>query len=226
MDRLSVIIPALDAAAGIREVLACLLRDGTPPGEIIVVDGGSVDDTVALACRMGAEVMTAKRGRGNQMAAGAAAASGEWLLFLHADTVLQADWRTEAANFMARRDNLGRAAVFRLSLDDPSPKARRVEWVARLRSRLLGLPYGDQGLLISRCFHDALGGFRPMPIMEDVDMARRIGCRRLVTLDSEARTSAVRYRRSGYTLRMLRNLLCLACYFAGLPPSRIARFYG
>ena len=226
MDRLSVIIPALDAAAGIEGVLACLLRDGVPPGEIIVVDGGSVDATVALVRRMGATVMTAKRGRGNQMAAGAAAASGEWLLFLHADTVLQGSWRTEVANFMARRENLGRAAVFRLSLDDPCPMARRVEWVARLRGRLLGLPYGDQGLLISRRFHDALGGFRPMPIMEDVDMARRIGRRRLDTLDSEARTSAVRYRRSGYPLRMLRNLLCLACYFAGLPPSRIARLYG
>ncbi len=226
MDRLSVIIPALDATAGIRDVLACLLGDGTPPGEIIVVDGGSVDSTVVLARRMGATVMTAERGRGNQMAAGAAAAGGEWMLFLHADTVLQAGWRTQAANFMARPDNLGRAAVFRLSLDDPSSMARRVEWVARLRSRLLGLPYGDQGLLISRRFHDALGGFRPMPIMEDVDMARRIGRRRLVTLDSEARTSAVRYRRSGYTRRMLRNLLCLTCYFAGLPPSRIARLYG
>ena len=112
MDRLCVIIPALDASAGIRDVLACLLRDGTPPGEIIVVDGGSVDATVAVARRMGATIMTAKRGRGSQMAAGAAAASGEWLLFLHADTVLQAGWRTEVANFMARRDNLGRAAVF------------------------------------------------------------------------------------------------------------------
>ena len=226
MNRLSVIIPALDAEAGLPAVLTVLRQHGAPADEIIVVDGGSADATAALAREHGATVLQAPRGRGNQLAAGAAAASGEWLLFLHADTVPGPGWEGAVRGFMARGDSLRRAAVFRLRLDDSSVMARRVEWAARHRSRFLGLPYGDQGLLVSRVFYDALGGFRPMPVMEDVDMVRRIGRRRLVTLDCEARTSAVRYRRAGYARRSLRNLLCLACYFAGLPPSRIARLYG
>ncbi len=226
MERLSVIIPALDAEARIGELLRRLERGGAPPAEIIVVDGGSRDGTVEVARRMGARVVTARRGRGTQMAAGAAAAGGGWLLFLHADTVPGAAWREAVGDFVARRENGRRAAVFRLRFDDPRPRARLVEWLAAKRSRILGLAYGDQGLLISRRFHDELGGFRQVPIMEDVDMVRRIGRRRLVTLDCEATTSAERYRRSGYGPRMARNLLCLACYYAGMAPSRIARLYG
>ncbi|MDA0221230.1 MAG: glycosyl transferase family 2, partial [Proteobacteria bacterium] len=94
------------------------------------------------------------------------------------------------------------------------------------RARRFGLPYGDQGLLIARDFYETLGGFRPLPIMEDVDLVRRIGKARLTTLQGHVTTSAARYRRSGYTVRMLRNLACLTLYFAGLPPRLIARLYG
>lgn len=170
--------------------------------------------------------MSAPRGRGIQMVAGAAAAKGDWLLFLHADTVPGPAWRHAVADLMTGPDDGRRAGVFRLRLDDQAPWARCVEWCARSRSRLLGLPYGDQGLLISADFYESLGGFRPLAIMEDVDMVRRIGRRRLVTLDCDARTSAVRYRRAGYGIRVVRNAFCLACYFCGVPPSLIARLYG
>ncbi len=226
MKRLSVIIPALDAAAGLGNVIDRLTRGGAAPGEIIVVDGGSTDGTADVARSRGATVMSAPRGRGIQMAAGAAAARGDWLLFLHADTVPGSAWREAVADLVSGPDAGRRAGVFRLRLDDPAPWARCVEWGARSRSRLLGLPYGDQGLLISVDFYESLGGFRPMAIMEDVDMVRRIGRRRLVTLDCDARTSAVRYRRTGYGIRVVRNALCLACYFCGVPPSLIARMYG
>ncbi len=226
MKKLSVIIPALDAAADLGDVIDRLTRDGAVPGEIIVVDGGSADGTADVACSRGATVMAARRGRGIQMAAGAAAATGDWLLFLHADTVPGPAWRKAVGDLMARPDGVRRAGVFRFRLDDAAPWARCVEWCARSRSRLLGLPYGDQGLLISADFYTLLGGFRPMVIMEDVDMVRRIGRRRLVTLDCDARTSAVRYRRAGYSIRVMRNALCLACYFCGVPPSLIARMYG
>ena len=98
--------------------------------------------------------------------------------------------------------------------------------LANWRARKLGLPYGDQGLLISRGFYDALGGYRPLVLMEDVEFVRRIGRRRLVGLDAVALTSAARYRRGGYLARPLRNAACLGLYFLGLPPPLIARLYG
>ncbi|MCE2518744.1 MAG: TIGR04283 family arsenosugar biosynthesis glycosyltransferase [Alphaproteobacteria bacterium] len=226
MERLSVIIPALDAAAGLGDVIDRLTCGGAAPGEIIVVDGGSADGTTDVARSGGAIVLSARRGRGIQMAAGAAAAKGDWFLFLHADTVPGSAWRKAAADLMAGPGGRRQAGVFRFRLDDPAPWARCVEWCARCRSRLLGLPYGDQGLLISAEFYESLGGFRPMVIMEDVDMVRRIGRRRLITLDCDAHTSAVRYRRAGYGIRVVRNAFCLACYFCGVPPSLIARMYG
>ena len=192
----------------------------------LVVDGGSNDETRAVAARHGAAVLEAPRGRGSQLAAGAAAAGGEWLLFLHADTRLPAGWDLLVSAFAADPANLERAGVFALRLDDSAPAARRLEAIAAWRARRFGLPYGDQGLLIARDFYETLGGFRPLPIMEDVDLVRRIGKARLATLKGHVTTSAARYRRSGYTLRMLRNLVCLTLYFAGLPPRLIARLYG
>ena len=125
------------------------------------------------------------------MIAGAEAASGQWLLFLHADTVLQAGWRSEAAQFMAEPGHETRAAVFRFALDDGSRWARWLEKAVAWRGRALCLPYGDQGLLIHRGFYHSLGGFRPLPLMEDVDLIRRIGCGRLRVLRSAALTSAL-----------------------------------
>ncbi|MEO5375143.1 MAG: glycosyl transferase family 2, partial [Alphaproteobacteria bacterium] len=148
------------------------------------------------------------------------------LLFLHADTRLAPGWAAAAAAFMAEPANAARAAAFRFALDDEAPAARRLERLVAWRCRVLGLPYGDQGLLLSRAFQDELGGFRPLPLMEDVDMVRRIGRRRLVMLEPAAVTSAVRYRRDGYLVRPLRNALCLGLYLAGVPTPVIARLYG
>lgn len=224
---LSIVIPALDAAHVLPGTLQSLAegRGNAGSEEVIVADGGSVDETRAIAAAAGAGVITAPRGRGSQLAAGAAAASGRWLLFLHADTRLPLDWCAVAHAFVAETDNIERAGYFRFALDDPSPGARRIEATVRLRNRLLGLPYGDQGLLLDRRFYDSLGGFRPMPLMEDVDMVRRIGRRRLVMLDAAATTSAERYRRDGFVLRPLRNTLCLGLYALGAPPRLIHAIY-
>ena len=112
-----------------------------------------------------------------------------------------------------------------MRLDDPDPRARRIERLAAWRARVLGLPYGDQGLLIARPFYESIGGFRPIALMEDVDIVRRIGRRRLVLLDAGAETSAARYRRDGWLLRPLRNLTLLTCYFLGVPPGLLERYY-
>ena len=222
---ISVVIPTLDAADELPETLASL-GESALILEIIVSDGGSRDDTVAIARAAGALVVDASSGRGTQLIAGAAAAGGEWLLFLHADCRLAPGWEDAVAAFIARPAAADGAGYFRFALQDADPKARRLERVVAWRCRVLALPYGDQGLLIARGLYDAIGGFRPIPLMEDVDLARRLGRRRLAPIAARAVSSARRYRREGYLRRPLRNLLCLSLYFAGVPPRRIARLYG
>jgi len=223
---LSVIIPTLDAAATIGATLEALTGEATMLGEIIIADGGSRDATMNIAAAQGAGFITAQPGRGLQLAGGAAVATGRWYLFLHADTVLERGWSEEIARFINHPDNLRRAAYLRFTLDDEARAARRLEAVVAWRSRVLGLPYGDQGLLISAEMYDALGGFKPLALMEDVDLVRRIGRRRLRALDVAARTSASRFQQSGYVARSMRNLSCLTLYFLGVPISLIAGIYG
>ena len=191
--------------------------------EVVVVDGGSSDGTAALATSLGAHVLQAPRGRGTQLAAGVAAATGEWLLLLHADTRLAPGWRDAMAAHMAV--NPRRAAYCRFALNTDDRRARRLERLVAWRCRALALPYGDQGLLIHRDLLRDVGGIRPLPLMEDVDLVRRLGRRRLVALDIAAVTSAEKWQREGWHRRSLRNLLCLSLYFAGLPPRLIARLY-
>lgn len=228
--RLSVIIPTLDAARHLPATLNALSGDAATPMlaaavEIVVADGGSTDGTPAVAAEAGARVIAAPRGRGPQLAAGAAAASGDWLLFLHADSRPAAGWRAAVADFAGDPGNRQRAGYFRFRLDDDHPAARRLEALVAWRNRVLALPYGDQGLLLSQAFYRSLGGFPPLPLMEDVALVRRIGRRRLVALDVTVVTSADRYRRDGWLRRPLRNALCLGLYRLGVPPRHIVRLY-
>ena len=221
---LSIIIPTLNAAAAIERTLTAL---GTPEiaTQIIVSDGGSTDETRSIAERYGATVINAPKGRGSQLAAGADRATHPWLLFLHADTLLDAAWPQTFIAFVASPMTPPRAGVFKFTLDDPAPAARRLEKIVVWRCRLLGLPYGDQGLLISRQHYDQIGGFKGLPLFEDVEIVRRIGRRNIEYLELPAITSAVRYQKSGYVLRTLRNATCLSLYFAGLSPKLIGRLY-
>jgi len=224
---LSVVIPTLDAAESIGPVLDTL---GRPPwaglaGEVVVSDGGSIDRTRELAEARGAVVVAAAQGRGPQLRAGAERARGDWLLFLHADTRPQPGWAEAVADYVAAPGNRRRAAAFAFKLDDASADAHRLERLVAWRCRRLGLPYGDQGLLIARAFYEELGGYRAIPLMEDVDLVRRIGRRRLDILPASAVTSAERWRREGWYRRSARNLLCLGLYFAGVRPETILRLY-
>jgi hypothetical protein len=117
------------------------------------------------------------------------------------------------------------AAVFSFKLDDTGLAPRLIERGVDFRTRVLGLPYGDQGLLIPRVLYDEIGGFAHLPLMEDVDIVRRLGRKRITVLGALARTSAERYQRDGYVRRAARNLACLSLYLAGMSPERIARLY-
>jgi len=228
MGQISVIIPTLDAAGPLRRSLPSLatLNALAMVHEVIFADGGSTDFTAQIAEEAGAEFVRAPKGRGNQLAAGAEQATGNWLLFLHADTVLEPGWETAVAEFIMEPENAGRIGYFRFRLDDGSFGARWLETLVALRCRLLRLPYGDQGFLISRDFYHRLGGFKEIPLMEDVDFVRRAGRRRMAALDTEATTSASRYLDEGYLMRPMRNLLCLTLYFLGVPPRALAKLYG
>jgi rSAM/selenodomain-associated transferase 2 len=214
--KISAIIPTLNAADSLA---ACLASLGEAD-EIIVADGGSTDQTLAIAQAAGAKIVTSERGRGLQLAKGAAAANGDALLFVHADTHLAAGWRELAERHLASSH---RPACFRLKLDDPAWQARWIEEAVALRTRLAGLPYGDQALLVTRAAYDAAGGFRPIVLMEDVDLVRRLA--RPVMLNGDALTSADRWRRDGWARRTLRNLTCLSLWRLGVSPDRIARLY-
>ena len=219
---ISAIIPTLNAAAGLPATLAALRGR---VAEIIIADGGSSDGTAALAQAAGARVIKAPRGRGPQLRAAAEAATQPWLLAIHADTRPGAGWQEAVAGFIAQSENNAKAAHFRFALDDAAPEARRLEAMVAWRCRWLGLPYGDQGLLIARDFYQALGGYDPIPLMEDVALTRRIGRKDLVALPADFITSAEKWRRDGWYARSARNLFCLSLWFAGVSPERIARIY-
>jgi rSAM/selenodomain-associated transferase 2 len=227
--RLTVVIPALNARPGLQQVIRAFKREDSPVSRIIIADGGSDDGTDQLAGEcleqgLPVSLITAPRGRGPQLRAGAEQAESDWLLFWHADTLPAGDWMAALTSFMATA-RPGEAGHFRLRLDDGAPAARRVERLANWRSRTFGLPYGDQGLLIRRADYEAIGGYRPLPLMEDVDIVRRIGRVNMRELPADAVTSAERYQRDGYWFRPLRNLFCLALYLLGVRPERIARLY-
>lgn len=226
---ISVIVPTLNSEAGLGAALTALVPAAVEGivREVIVVDAGSTDRTLMVADQAGVDVISSDAGRGPQMRAGARRARSSWLLFLHPDTVLEHGWEHEAVQFMERVDSGRRrpaAAAFRFTLDDIGLAPRVLELMVAARSSLLHKSQGDQGLLISRQLYDEVGGYKPLPVMEDVDIVRRIGRRRLVVLRSRALTSASPYRQDGYFKRVMRNQTCLALYRCRVPAERIARF--
>jgi rSAM/selenodomain-associated transferase 2 len=220
LARISIIVPVLDDRAALVRLLAEIPPD--PDLELIVADGGSDAELDRIVPPRG-HLVRAAPGRARQMNAGAAAAMGEWLLFLHADSTLPPDWHVR---FLAGTEH-AEAGWFQFALDDPAWQARLIERGVRLRVRWLRLPYGDQGLFVRRAIFERLGGYRDLPIMEDVELVRRLTrTARCVELPLPLATSARRWRRDGWVRRSGTNMLLLALYFAGVAPSRLARWYG
>jgi rSAM/selenodomain-associated transferase 2 len=216
--RLSVVIPALDEAEGIAEAVASARA---PDVEVLVVDGGSSDGTVERAAAAGARVLRAARGRARQLDAGARAASGDALLFLHADTRLPAGWAEAVRAALADPRAVGGA--FRLRFDRRTRALRLIERTARLRARWLGLPYGDQALFVRRAALDAVGGVPQVPILEDLDLVRALKRRgRLALLPLDAVTSARRHLAKGPLRTSLRHLAIALAGLLGVDRARVA----
>lgn len=228
---LSIIIPTLNAERSLIPVLTALVP-GAADGlvrEVIVSDGGSSDETRLIADEVGCNIVTGARGRGPQLARGADAAKSDWLLFLHADTILSEGWQREVGSFIEReylREGGARAAAFQFRLDESGWRPWILERMVALRCLVLALPYGDQGLLIPRNLYRKVGCYGDMELMEDVALVRRIGRRQLVMLRTQAQTSASRYREGGYFRRVAKNMMCITLYFLGCPPRLISKLYG
>jgi rSAM/selenodomain-associated transferase 2 len=221
--RLSIVIPVRNEAAGIVEMLARLAPLREHGAEIVVVDGGSSDGSAELAAPHADRVLCSKPGRARQMHAGAIAASGEALLFLHADTVLPPDADALIAAAL-RHHAWGR---FDVKIDGEHPMFRIVETMMNLRSRATGIATGDQAIFIRRAAYEALGGYAQQPLMEDIEFsarARRIG--RPACLRQRVQTSARRWRTHGIARTILLMWRLRLAYFLGADPRRLALAYG
>jgi rSAM/selenodomain-associated transferase 2/rSAM/selenodomain-associated transferase 1 len=221
--RISVVIPALNEAARLESTLAPLRQAANM--ELIVVDGGSRDGTLQQAEQSGCLAFRTLPGRARQMNAGAAAATGEILMFLHADTRLSAGFDGLVRAALAdRRTSL---AAFRLAIEGPGAALRTIAATANLRARWLGLPYGDQVLCCRANSFWAVGGFPDQPLLEDVTLVRRLKRRgRLAILPAAALTSPRRWKSRGPWRTTLLNQAIMAGYFAGVSPERLASWYG
>ncbi len=221
---LSVVIPTLDAAACLPQTAEALL-EGVSSGlvqELVITDGGSTDETRDVAEELGAVWVAGAAGRGGQLRRGVDASRGDWLLLMHADTQLSPGWAEAAYRHM--RETPDKAGWFRLRFRAKGLAPRIVAGGANLRSRLLGLPYGDQGLLVSRDLLQLVGGVPDIPLMEDVALARLLKGR-LTEINAEALTSAERYERDGWLRRIVRNLGTLLRYRLGADPAGLKARY-
>ncbi len=219
--KLSVVIPALDEAD---EIAAAVASAGAEGVEIVVVDGGSCDATRERASAAGAGVLHSPPGRARQLGVGARETRGDVVLFLHADTRLPPGW--DAAVRRALEDPTVVGGCFRFQLGARQPALRIVEWGARLRVRLFGMPYGDQALFVRRVALDAIGGVPQAPIMEDLDLVRAMKRHgRLAWLALPITTSPRRYLEHGALRTMLRNWAAVVAWLLGLERERIAAWY-
>jgi len=218
---LSIIVPALNEEQTLESTLGPLRQ--LPDVELIVADGGSTDATVRVARDLGALVVPARRGRGRQMNAGAAFASGKTLLFLHADSHLPRDFAATIDSVLSQSPVAG---AFRLRIEAPGWPLRCIEWAANLRSRLLQMPYGDQGLFVPADLFFTMGGYPNWPLMEDYELCRRLRQRGRIGLAQDAvGTSPRRWAELGVCRTTLINQCMMLGFHLGISPERLARWY-
>ena len=221
---LTVIIPNLNQADALSALTAQLCqREAKTDVKIILSDGGSKDASLDVALRAGARIVSGCCGRGHQLRRAVRLAETEWLLFLHADSELDEAWLSQVKKFIQGHPK--KAGYFDMRFKATGFAPRFCEFAVGLRSFFLGLPYGDQGLLISRAHYEEVGGYLPLPLFEDVDLIRKIGRGRLKAVKSPLWTDASKYERDGYFRRGWRNIKLARRYYKGADPVDLSRIY-
>ncbi|MBN3942144.1 MAG: TIGR04283 family arsenosugar biosynthesis glycosyltransferase [Nostoc sp.] len=221
--KISIIIPAINEAGNIKEAIATTQLSINI--EVIVVDGGSKDDTVEIVQSLGVKVISSfTPGRAVQMNAGAVAASGEILLFLHADTRLPTGFDEMIRTALQQPGSV--AGAFKLRIDASLLSLRWVEWGVNVRSHFYQMPYGDQAIFLTKEVFQQIGGFPELPIMEDFELMRRLKrIGRVVIISTPVVTSARRWLQKGVFKTTLLNQIVIIAYLLGVSPERICRWY-
>ncbi|MBE8988198.1 TIGR04283 family arsenosugar biosynthesis glycosyltransferase [Nostoc sp. LEGE 12450] len=220
--KISIIIPAINEAENIKKAIAT--TQGSINIEVIVVDGGSSDDTVAIAQSLNVKVISSSPGRAVQMNAGAVAASGEIVLFLHADTCLPTGFDEMVRTALQQPGIV--AGAFKLRIDASLLSLRWVEWGVNVRSHFYQMPYGDQAIFLTKTVFQQIDGFPELPIMEDFELVRRLKAKgRITIISTPVVTSARRWLQKGVFKTTLLNQIVIIAYLLGVSPARIRRWY-
>ncbi|MEQ9550891.1 MAG: TIGR04283 family arsenosugar biosynthesis glycosyltransferase [Coleofasciculus sp. G3-WIS-01] len=221
-ETISVIIPVLNEASTIGSVLERLM--GTNNVDVIVVDGGSRDETVTVARSRNVQVISTPPGRACQMNAGAARATGDILLFLHADTRLPANFDCLVRQGLQEPQTI--AGAFELRIDSQQFGLRLIERLVNWRSRFFSMPYGDQAIFLKATSFHRIGGFPNLPIMEDFEFIRRLKHQgQIAIVPASILTSGRRWERLGIIKTTFINQLIILGYFLGVSPDKLARWY-
>jgi len=221
MNNITVIIPTFNSCKNINKTLSNVNKYFK---NIIIIDGRSTDNTRKIAKKYNSKIYLSNANRGKQLHIGAKKCNTDWFLFLHADTLLESTSYEEVKIFI-NKNIKNKAAYFKLKFNEKNKYALFIENLVYLRNIIFRLPYGDQGLLISKSLYNKIGGFKPMPIMEDIYIIRKIGYKNLYLMNSNIITDAHKYKEQGWIKRPLLNLSCLLLYFIGYDLNKIYKIY-
>ncbi len=193
--------------------------------KIIIVDASPNNISANISHKYKVKVLRSIKGRGTQLLLGANKVSTNWIFFLHSDTILNKNNIRDIKEFISNESNYYKAAAFKIKFNKNNIYSYLLMLITNIRSKYLKLPYGDQGLLISRNFYKKIGGYENIPIMEDVDIINKIGFKNVQILNSHIITDAIRYENQGWIIRPFINLYCLCLYFFGFDIHKINKIY-